>query len=176
MESELQLIVPQVVVAGMQMSTVPPTHTDEVTSGASTRQTVIVTVPVPVQAGLVLLAIEYCRVTGPLNPAGAVYAMQVDGQAVPPPLQFCTTLAVPELGPDVIVRLAQLSTPQFVESFSSTGMLTVPPAQTVAVSATGVTRQRLTVTVPVSTQPGVPLLATEYVKLTELPAALAGAV
>ena len=47
----------------------------------------------------------------PLKPAGAVYAMQVDGQAVPPPLQFCTTLAVPALGPEVIARLAQLSAP-----------------------------------------------------------------
>ena len=114
--------------------------------------------------------------TVPLKPDGAVYAMQVDGQAVPPPLQFCTTLAVPALGPEVIARLAQLSAPQLVESLSSTGMLIVLPAQTVAVSAAGVTRQRLTVTTPVSLHTGVPLLDTEYVKLTELPVAPAGAV
>ncbi len=41
--SVLQLIVPQVVVAGMQMSTVPPAQTCELTSGAVTAQTLICT-------------------------------------------------------------------------------------------------------------------------------------
>jgi hypothetical protein len=54
--SEAQLMAPQVVVAGMQMSTVPPAQTDAVTSGALVWQTVIVTVPVPTQAGVWLLA------------------------------------------------------------------------------------------------------------------------
>jgi hypothetical protein len=99
--------------------------------------------------------------TVPLKPAGAVYAMHVEGQAAPPPVQFCTTLAVPTLGPEVIARLAQLSAPQLVESLSSTGMLIVLPAQTVAVSATGVTRHRLTVTTPLSLHTGLALLDTE---------------
>jgi len=54
--SDAQLIAPQVVVAGMQMSTVPPAQTEAVRSGAVVWQTVIVTVPVPTQAGVWLLA------------------------------------------------------------------------------------------------------------------------
>ncbi len=52
-----QLIVPQVVVAGMQMSTVPPTHTVADTSGAFVAQTLTVTVPVALQTGEELLEI-----------------------------------------------------------------------------------------------------------------------
>jgi hypothetical protein len=55
--SDAQLMAPQVVVAGMQISTVPPAQTEAVRSGAAVWQTVIVTVPVPTQAGVWLLAI-----------------------------------------------------------------------------------------------------------------------
>jgi hypothetical protein len=52
-----QLIVPHEVVAGMQMSTVPPTQTEADTSGALVAQTLTVTVPVAVQTGEELLEI-----------------------------------------------------------------------------------------------------------------------
>jgi hypothetical protein len=118
-----------------------------------------------VQGGELVFDTWYVKLSGPTYPAIGVYFTMQPAQA-PVPVQpmIC---AVPCMGGVTITRLAQSSTPHVVASFASTGMFTIDPAHTVAVSLFAETPHTVTFTVAMFDVQGADwLFETLYAKLS----------